>query len=208
MERIILAKLDFLILRKDSLLPAGLMEKIMDLFEQIKFEDETQCYMNFNVNDDGTLDYDRAKWKIVEPKLRCGWSKAHIFDILSRIVFGKTGWIKSFTLQVDKKRAGRSLTIKLGDVNVEISGDQVIVELGGVVNKNLNEIIQDVREGYLPRIMEEFENLDFVQLQVDVCYAQLKVRKCKDELAEARYELQETQEKLEEYKKNGGNYYG
>lgn len=180
----------------------------MNLMEQIRIEAEKQCYIKFNVNEDGTLDYDKEHWKLIEPKLRAGWSQAHIFDILSTIVFDKNALITKFTLEVDKKKPSRTLPIKIGDVKVEISGDEVVAEFGGVVNKNLKEIISDIRIGYLPRVMEEFEKSDITQLKVDVCYAQLRVTNCKEELETALSDLKEVQKKLEEYRKNGGNYYG
>lgn len=184
-------------------------ENVMyNLMEQVKFEEDTLCYIKFNVNDDGTLDYDKELWKIVEPKLRVGGAQAHIFDILSKVYFSKNGWISSFTLQVDKKKPSRTLTIKLRDVNVELSGDEVIAEIGGVVNKNVTDVIKDIRTGYLPRIMEEFENLEKTQLKVDEAYAQMNLSRCEYELEMAKNKLKEAQKKIEEYKKNGGNYYG
>ena len=169
----------------------------MNLMEQIKFEEEIQFCLNIKVEEDGRLLYDKGLWKKVEPKLRAGWSNANAFDIISKVYFSENGWISSFTLQVDKKKASRLLTINIGDVKVEIAGEEVVAELGGVVNKNLNDVIADIRAGYLPRIMEELENIEKTQLQVDVCYAQLAVKKIKEELVIARYELKEAQEKLD-----------
>ena len=57
----------------------------------------------------------------------------------------------------------------------------------------------------MPRVMENFENSDITQLKVDVCFAQLRVKKCKDEYETALSDLKEVQKKLEEYRKNGGN---
>lgn len=176
--------------------------------EQIKLEAETKCYINFNVNEEGTLDYDKELWKIVEPKLRAGWSHANVFDIISKVYFSEKGWISKFTIEVDKKKPSQTLPIKIGDVKVEISGDKIIAEFGGVVSKNFNEIIADIREGYLPGIMEDFENLEKTQLSINLCYAQLKVKKIKDVLATATKKLKEAQDKLENYIDIGGSYYG
>lgn len=178
------------------------------LFEQIKEETETQCYIDFDVNEDGTLDYDKAHCKEVEPKLKTAWSKANVFDILSQVYINDNGRVYRFTLEVVKKMPARCLTMRLDEVEVQLFGDCVVAEFGGVVTKNLKEIITDIRTGYLPRVMEDFENSDITQLKVDVCLAQLRVKKCKDEYENALSDLKEVRKKLEEYRKNGGNYYG
>ena len=175
------------------------------LCEQIKEETETQCYIKFNVNEDGTLDYDKAHWKLIEIKLKKAWSQANVFDILSQVYINDNGWVYRFTLEVVKKMPSRFYPMRLDEVEVKLFGDCVVAEFGGVVTKNLKEIIGDIRTGYLPRVMQHFENADITQLKVDVCFAQLRVKKCKDEYENALSDLKEVQKNLEEYRKNGGN---
>lgn len=180
----------------------------MNLMEQVKFEEDTLCYLNFKVHEAGTLDYDKELWKIVEPKLRVGWAQSHMFNVLSQVKFSENGWIVEFSLKVTKKIPSRTLKHKLVDVEVECCVGDVVAELGGVVNKNINDVIKDIRTGYLPRIMEEFENLEKTQLKVDEAYAQMNLSRCEYELEMAKNKLKEAQKKIEEYKQNGGNYYG
>lgn len=181
----------------------------MKLLEQIQYEDDIPCVIYFEVNADGTLEYDREQWSKVEPKIRAGWAKSvNVFDILCTVNFTSRGWISKFSLEVDKKKPHQTLPIKPGDVKVKIFGDEVVAEFGGVVNKNINEIISDIRTGYLPCVMEDFENSDITQLMVDECYAQLRLTNCKEAFETALSDLKEVQKKLEEYKNKGGNFYG
>lgn len=180
----------------------------MNLMEQVKLEEETLCCMIFKVREDGTLDYDKKLWKIVEPKLRVGWAQSHMFNVLSQVKFSENGWIVEFSLKVTKKIPSIILKNKLVDVEVECCVGDVVAELGGVVNKNINDVIADIRAGYLPRIFEEFENLHLIRLKIDEAYAQMNLSRCEYELEMAKNKLKEAQKKIEEYKQNGGNYYG
>ena len=167
------------------------------LMEQIEKETSTQCYIKFNVNDDGKLDYDKNVWKVVEPKICAGWGQSHIFDIISKVYISEDGLISKFTIEVDKKKPSRHLPKKLEDVEISVSGECIIAEFGGVVNKNFNDVISDIRVGYLPRIMEVFEQLERTQLSIDVAFAQLKINKYRKRLQMVMEELKEAQQKLE-----------
>ena len=176
----------------------------MKLLEQIEYEDNISCVISFEVNDDGTLEYDREQWSKVEPKIRAGWSKSvNVFDVLCTVYFTQRGWIKEFSFEVEKKKPARVLKVKTEDIAVEIQYDAVVAELGGLINKQFKSVIKDISEGFLPRILEEFEGDDLVQLKVDVAFAKLEVTKLKFELELAEHRLKEAVARLKQFKENG-----
>ena len=172
----------------------------MNIFQAIAYEDFNCCKIPIEVSPEGHLKYDRKKWKIVETKLREAWANANVFEIRAQVCFDKNGLITEFTLQSVKK--GK---IQSNETEMKCYGEVVYCDVGKQVESNFHEVLEDIRQGFLPRIFENFENLEETSSKVDVAYKSMRVQELEEQLRMAKYELKLAKQKLEGVVKNEKN---
>lgn len=165
----------------------------MNIFEQIEYEDFNCCKISIGVTAEGHLTYDRKKWKTVEAKLREAWSNANVFEISSQVSFNKDGLITAFTLASVKR--GK---IKPAVSEMKYYNKVVYCEIGNQVTSKFHEVLDDIKRGYLPKLLEDFENIETTSFNVDIAYKTMQVKAIEEQLRMAKYELKIAKQKLEE----------
>ena len=175
----------------------------MNLLEQIQIEEETSCYISFDVTKEGKLVYDINHWKKVEGKLKSAWANGHVFEISCRVYFNTEGMITQFTMSSQKKGKVKKINTKISEVEIEYSDNRVFTEVGDIARNALISILTDIRAGVLPTVLNELQRLDLTKMKVKIAYQQMKIHELMETLRKEEEQLKRVKAELQEVMENG-----